>query len=257
MSKTLFQIFEEKSVDDIGMEEYRKILDAVKVKTPPQIEKAKALFLNEGEYELYAFLDRCIFYEVRNKNAPGWHNTYGVRPANHNEIEFYFDKDFLIKNSKNPREFLYVLAHEALHIFRYHMGRSEFKFKYSTLMDNVAQDMVINNDIDEIKNIAGISVAQPEDPKPLTLPDEFKKHVNNNRQEYYYERVREWLDKQQEQIKKQTKKEMLKPGSIVKVKKGDNAGEYRKIKSVRKKPNGEYEYVTVPLTDKEKRDIFG
>ena len=114
----------EESIEDMSVTAMRQVMDAVRTSIPSPIASLKSHYANSGEYELFEFLDNCEFWEVRNKQSPGWYQTAAVR-ATPDRIEFYYDKDFIEKISKNPGELNFLIAHEASHIFRFHILREQ------------------------------------------------------------------------------------------------------------------------------------
>lgn len=236
-----------------GVVEMRKLFDAVRTKTPKPIATVKEHLDNVGEFELYEFLQNCEFWEVRNKNAPHWYQTAGVRPAN-NRIEFYYDADFIDKLAKKPGLLVFLIAHEASHIFRYHSDRAEIQGK-DPVLSNIAQDAVINHDIMATDKIGGW---KPEFIKNgIAMPQKFlDKH--KDKKDYYFEFVYEWMFKNKKNLKSKTKtikkEELFKQGSIVKVRSGPHKDEYREITEINK--DGTYKTKVVDINDKIK-EAFG
>lgn len=255
---TLIDIINEAKSDiaDASISEMRSIMDAKKTKAPPAIEKVKALLSNRGEYELYEFLDNCEFWEVRNKNSPGWYRTAGVRAAN-DRIEFYYDADFINTIAKKPGELMFLIAHEASHIFRYHQDRTQ-KLGHDPEMANIAQDMIINHDIMKTSEIGGFKPEFIEG--GMKMPQEFADDFKHDKKAYYYENMYNWLEanpKHDPRNKEdedgdgdgdgdqQQEKDYWQEGSIVKVNSGEHKGEYRKITKVNKDGTLETEPVDI------------
>lgn len=243
---TLLDVINEAKDDiaDASISEMRRIMDAKKTKAPPAIEKIKSLLANKSEYELYEFLDNCEFWEVRNKNSPGWYQTAGVRAAN-DRIEFYYDAEFIEKIAKKPGELMFLIAHEASHIFRYHQDRTQ-KLGHDHQKANIAQDMIINHDIMKTSEIAGFP---PNFIKGgMKMPEKFAEDYKHDKKAYYYENMYKWLEGNPDQDPtqqdddddedgdggdgQQQEKDYWEKGSIVKVNSGEHKGEYRKITSV-------------------------
>lgn len=240
---------DEKSIEDMGVQQMRKVMDAVRTSIPSSIATVKSQFANSGEYELFEFLDNCEFWEVRNKNSPSWYQTAGVR-ATPDRIEFYYDKDFIEKISKKPNELVFLIAHEASHIFRYHIDRTKSQGHDGDLA-NVAQDMIINHDIvDLTPSVGGF---KPELVEGGLMPSkEFHAQHKDKKDLYYYEYMYKWLQanpdedptKQPEESESQQEpQDYWKEGSICKVNSGDDEGEYVKITKVNKDGSVETEPV--------------
>lgn len=213
-----------------GIAEMRKVYQAVRTKTPKAIAVVKEHLDNMGEFELYEFLQNCEFWEVRNKNAPNWYRTAGVRPAN-NRIEFYYDADFIQKIAKKPGLLVFLIAHEASHIFRFHIDRAESQGKDHTL-SNIAQDAVINHDIMATDKIGGW---KPEFLKGgIEMPKKFLNKYKDKKN-YYYEFVYDWMLKNKKELEPEKQESQpLKSGDLVRVKSGPQKGEYREIVSTNK-----------------------
>lgn len=231
-----------------GVEQFRKMLGAVRTKTPKAIAAIKEHLDNVGEFELYEFILNCEWWEVTNKNAPHWYKTAGVRPANE-RIEFYYDADFIDNLAKKPGELIFLIAHEASHIFRYHSDRTEAQGKDPSL-SNIAQDAIINHDIMETQKIGGWEPKFIEG--GIKMPDKFKKE-NPDKKAYYYENMYDWMLKNKKELQQQKQKgspqehDYFERGSIVRVKSGPHKDEYRKITGVNK--DGTYETEEVDIEE--------
>lgn len=273
MGKTLLEVISEakESSDD----QLHRELQAENVATPVGIAKVRRTLYSNKEYELYEFLSNCEWWIVRNKNAEGWHGTAGVR-ATHGVIEFYYDEDFMKAISASSGQLMFLIAHEASHIFRLHADRQDFANKNGEVW-NTATDMIINKDILETPKIgayppeditnehAGFNkekIAELE--KQTGLPWEVlkRKTIGLRVPKSYHEFVKKYKDKiklaytsdgmynyllkdakKKPPNGKQPKRDYFADGTIVKVSSGKHAGEYRRI--VRKDKQGGY--ITVPV----------
>jgi hypothetical protein len=242
--KTLADVIFEAQASAASIQEMRNAMGAKKTKIPPKLEKIKDYLFNTTEFEMYEFLDSCEFWEVTNKEAPGWYQTAGVRAAN-DRVEFYYDKDFINKISKE--ELLFLVAHEASHILRHHEDRTS-KAGHEGNKANIAQDMIINHDILGTGKIGDIQVKMPEG--GMQIPEEFHKDYKDDKMAYYYENMYNWLNQNPEHTEsqegeggEQQEKDYWEEGSIVKVNSGEHEGEYRKITKV----NGDGTFETEPV----------
>jgi len=238
----------------VSVAKMRELMGAIRTKAPKAIAAVKEHLDNVGEFELYEFLQNCEFWEVRNKNAPHWHQSAGVRPGN-GRIEFYYDADFIDRLAKSPGQLIFLIAHEASHIFRYHIDRTESQGKDPAL-SNIAQDAIINHDILETPKIGGWDPKFIKDEKGkdfgIRMPKKFKKDFPDKKA-YYYENMYDWILKNKSQLKGKGKGEgegegeqdYFAEGSIVRVKSGTHKDEYRKITKVNK--DGTYETEEVDI----------
>jgi len=227
---------DEESIEDMGVQQMRQVMDAVRTSIPGPLATAKSHFANSGEYELFEFLDNCEFWDVRNKNSPGWYQTAAVR-ATPDRIEFYYDKEFIDTISKKPGELFFLIAHEASHIFRFHIDRTKAK-GHDPDLANVAQDMIINHDIVDLTPTVG--GFKPDLIEGGLMPsDDFHKQHKDKKELYYYEYMYNWLQAnpdqdptKQPQQSDQKPKDYWEEGSICKVNSGDDEGEYVRITKV-------------------------
>lgn len=278
MAKSLLQVIQEaeeerKQPTQGEIDQWRtEVMQAKKTGLPKPISAIKAHLWNEGEYELYEFLDNSEFWEVGNKDAPHWYQTAAVRMGP-SRIEFYYDKDFVDRLAKKPGELIFLIAHEASHILRYHIDRSE-KLNHDGDRANTAQDMIINDDIMRTEKIAGWKPelatnaslfgdegakeagVDPKGTSVYTVPEKFRKDFEEEgRKAFYYENMYNWLtanedpkDKDQDEDEGEGEGEGAPPkdyyeeGSIVKV---NDTGEYKKITKVNKDGTVETESVDI------------
>lgn len=230
---------DQESIDDMSVTRMRQAMDAVRTSIPSPIASLKSHYANSGEYELFEFLDNCEFWEVRNKNAPSWYQTAGVR-ATPDRVEFYYDRDFIDKISKKPGELTFLIAHEASHIFRFHIDRTHLA-GHDPDLANVAQDMIINHDIvDLTPSIGGF---KPDLVEGGLMPtEEFKKAHEDKKDAYFYEYMYNWLKanpdqdptkgKSKKSPSKQKPKDYWEVGSICRVNSGKDKDEYVRITKV-------------------------
>lgn len=270
MTKSLFQVISEAEQKgpptQAEIDQWRtQVMGAKKTGMPKPISAIKAHLWNEGEYELYEFLENSEFWEVQNKDAPSWYQTAAVRMGP-SRIEFYYDKDFVDRLAKKPGELIFLIAHEASHILRYHIDRSE-KLNHDGTRANTAQDMIINDDIMRTDKIAGWKPElatnaslygdekvkeyeiDPKDTSVHKVPDKFRKDFEGEgRKAYYYENMYNWLVANEEKKDKddegepQEPKDYYEEGSIVKV---NDTGEYKRITKINKDGTFETESVDI------------
>jgi predicted metal-dependent peptidase len=267
MTKNLLQVIKEAEekgpLSQADIERWRDSLQAKKTGMPKPISAIKAHLWNTSEYELYEFLDNSEFWEVQNKDASQWFGTAGVRMGP-SRIEFYYDKEFLDRLAKKPGQLILLIAHEASHILRYHIDRTEAAGHKGELA-NTAQDMIINDDIMRTEKIGGwkpelitsSSITGEEVPKGkkdevgiFQVPDKFRKDFEEEgRKAYFYENMYNWLlanEKERKKVEGEPspgeEKDYFQEGSIVKV---NETGEYKKITKVNK--DGTYETEPVDI----------
>jgi len=266
MIKNLLQVIKEAEAKgpptQADIEQWRNSLQAKKTGIPKPISAIKAHLWNTNEYELYEFLDNSEFWEVQNKNAPHWDCSAGVRMGP-SRIEFYYDKEFLDRLAKKPGQLILLIAHEASHILRYHIDRTEAAGHKGELA-NTAQDMIINDDILKTEKIAGwkpemitrssafgdLKKGEKDEIAGMQIPDKFRKDFEDEgRKAYFYENMYNWLLANEKERKKAEgepgpgeERDYFQEGSIVKV---NETGEYKKITKVNK--DGTYETEPVDI----------
>ena len=252
--KTLEEVLLE-AQEEKGIDQLRAIIRAERAQTPKVIGLLKAHLLNQNEFELYEFLERCDWWEAKigHPIPPIWYATGGVRVNSSGVIEFYYDANYLQNKAKEPGNLVAFIAHEASHIFRFHQDRENSTGRdYSTW--NVATDMVINHDIEETPQIAGWKPFMEKE--AMRLPDKFKKEVKEDRQKYYSEYVYGWLDSNKDELEKATgetegppgePKNYYERGQIVRVKTGPEKGQYGRITKVN--DNGTFEIEKVDINE--------
>lgn len=281
-------LLKEESGDD-----WFRILDLEKTKIPPVIATIKAHFLNSNEFELFEFLDNCVFYNARvnklvgiynktrfiyiddsKKNKEGqielppginpnliewiWFRTAAVRVTERGLIEFSYDEQFINNLAKQPGALAFLIAHEASHILRFHIDRTQAAH-HDPHKSNSAQDMIINYDIEQTPQIGGWKPIVWE--KALLPPSKFHKDFEKiGKKAYYYENMYNWMlvnakkergEKGEEGGESTPPMDYYKEGQIVKVNSGDHKGEYRKITN--KKKDGTYETEEVDIAEEIKK----
>lgn len=238
--KSLFDIIKEAQEEEpAGIDEYRGLLQAEKSKIPPAMAAVKNHFLNSDEFELYEFLDNCEWWncKVKQRIEGIWYRTGGVRVNSKGVIEFYYDEDYVEEEAKVPGKLAYFIAHEASHILRFHHDRAMAKGGNHTLW-NIAQDMIINYDIDNTSQIGGWKPVPDEG--DAKIPEKFHTDYKKDKKAYYSENMYAWLEanKKEQPGEGQSggstppKMDYFKKGQIVKVNEGPHKDEYRKITNV-------------------------
>lgn len=279
--KSLSEILNEAKDDikDMQIAEMQAHLQAVKTSIPKPIAVIRQSLMDSGEYELYEFIQYCEFWEVKNKNAQHWYRTAAVRAAN-DKIEFYYDKDFIESIANKPGMLMFLIAHEADHIFRFHQDRQDSTGKDGDVW-NSATDMIINKDIMASQKIGSwkpeeitneFMIRDEEEKKEaekyykkkwddikkevatLRVPKEYADMIEKNKDSmklpWTSDRLYNYLTKEnknkkenKEENQNKQKKDYYENGTIVKVNSGEHAGEYRKITG--KDNNGKY--ITIPV----------
>lgn len=205
-----------------------------RVPMPKKIAKAQNLFLTKGEYELYEFLDVCVFYEVdpefEKVAQGGWYRTMGVR-AIHDRVEFFFDAEFLEKTLNTYEKIMFLIAHEASHIFRLHQDLAISHKINNSRQWNVAADIAINYDIlNRTETIAGLKPAKLENSCYMEQTDFLKDvHKKEGDKSIHALRIYEYLNRTNKDKKKDNKVKFYKVGDVVKIDKGPDKGKYAEI----------------------------
>lgn len=288
---TLSEAMEVKEPEGDLIKAIKSELGARKTDKPEEIKLVEKLVKSYSEWELYYFIQTCVFYEVPHKDQPSgaWYNTAGVAPAK-GQVIFLYDKPFLestiedkyyrgskeisYKEYKDASEeekankevravvdvgkTIFLVAHEAMHIFRYHAERQQQRKFDEPQLYNIAADMVINKQLmnhygkigaQDFKFIDGGVILDKEELK------NFKEHYDIQNDDALKTRmnaedVYRWLranakQKQQKPGEKQkvSKEDVFDKADIVKVKKGKYKDEYRKI--IKRNDDGTIE--TAPL----------
>lgn len=236
---------------------------------PTEIRSASTYLKNTGEYKLYQFLQNCKFLEVpSDANPPNWYKTAGVTQPVNGKILFLYDAKFvtscvkfynkdkkvdkktysdLVKKGTSDddlridqSELLFLIAHEALHIYRFHGLRARKK-NLNPQTHNTAADSVINyqleNDIkvigrDNIKMIEnGIMI--PEDKFMAWAAKNPKYKGKDFRQLLNSEVTYEYYKENPLQPPPPSPPTVIKKGDLVHIKKGKNRGKYIKVTSVK------------------------
>ena len=237
MPTTILDAFDE-AFKTIIVEDNVSELKAIKTPMPRKVFNLMGHFEKNAEFELYEFLDRCVWYKVPRETAPPepfWYNTAAVS-ARAERIEFFYDEDF-IEGMKNYNQLAFLIAHEASHIFRLHQDIAEME-KLDQTNFNIAADMIINHDILKTPKIGQY------DPQAMTGKDlktgkeervgvyldqiDFEKDVAEKEglKSFHGRRVYDYLNKQQKKKPKPQPEDYYKKGGVVRVK---STGEYRKI----------------------------
>jgi hypothetical protein len=244
--KTLLQIINEAQEHPATLDAWEKSIGAEPVLEPDVITPIRKQW-KETEPYMYTFLKKCVWYKVT-KGGYGWGNTMGVAPFS-NGIKFFYDEKFL--HSLNLNELIFLLCHEAGHIFRFTHEREKKQHLNHDVM-NRASDMVINHDLTTINKIGPWEAKMPEKTPGLMPPkefiDEMKKSKNKNdsdddflKKGFLTSAVYRWLTEhpEQQEDKGEGEKKPLSVGDIVKI---NNENKHGRIKNITKNKSGEPEY---------------
>lgn len=283
-------LFESTETTEKVMSELMKYYKAIpRPSGPVEIRSASNYLKSTGEYKLYQFLQNCKFLEVPSgQGLPNWYETAGVTPPINGKVLFLYDANFVTKCVKfyykdkqiekkefnrlnkegvsdddlkiDQSELLFLIAHEALHVYRFH-GETARKKGLNASTHNTAADSIINyqleNDIkvigkDRVKMIKnGIMI--PKDKfmawaakKPEYKGKNFRQLLNSEiTYQFYLETEKEKPKPPPEPSKD------LKVGDIVHVKGGKGKGKYIKITSISKK--GKIKGDVVDIADEKKK----
>jgi len=237
--------------EEKGIDALRSLLQAEKSKIPPAMASIKNHFLNSDEFELYEFLDNCEWWNCKIGKAipPYWFKTGGVRVNSKGVIEFLYDEEYVEQEAKVPGKLAYFIAHEASHILRFHHDRAIAKGGDPALW-NIAQDMIINHDIDNTSAIGGWKPVPDEG--DMKIPDKFHTDYKKDKKAYYSENMYAWLEANKKEQPGQGQSggapqemDYYKEGQVVKVNEGPHKDEYRKITKVNKDGTVETEEVDI------------
>lgn len=284
------------SLTDQVLSQMIKLMGAKKKpQGPPEIRAAADYLRDNNEFKLFQFLQRCVFYEVpRGPKKIHWYNTAGVTPIGNRSVIFLYDKEFIEelvdyyiftrqgqsdqwdKRKVTKEEFgrvrmskpqntkygiyqgrlLFLIAHEALHIFRHHTDRQQ-RAGLDGKLYNIAADSVINwqlaNDIkqiggEELEFIKNGIMLEPEKFEEWGRKKhgnfDFRKNLNADVTYQYY------LDNKQPEPKKREKQ--IQVGSIVKIKSGKNKDKYIRVTSIDER-DGSIEGVEVDIKEEKRK----
>jgi len=213
----------------------------------PKIISKLATFIQDKEPLIYLFIINSDFILDDKHEVLPEYGLAGVTVRN-KRIIFYYSSRVL----DLPANKLYFLViHEAFHIFKKHLDRFKDLYEEDDLLLNVAQDMVINEEILNIHNSDYSNSLVPEKIEPgAFLPDEFKNTYRDlDKDAYTTRRVYTWL-KEKSMPKKE---DFLKKDDYVRITGTDI---YGKIKESR--PNNDDEYEVDKMSKEEMiNDING
>ena len=217
------------------------------VTPPPPAIKALIYHLIPRDPLFATFLLRARYI----KNRPGIKTAaVNIRDG---KVNFYYNEEFI--NKFPPEELMFIIAHEFYHIVRLHLDRAARR-RMDPDLYNRAADMIINENIlRDLKHVAGLNIRMPrENGKEigLRIPSEFEKKFPQAKK-WTTEHLYLWLEKNgrppNKQGKPPSKKELLKPGAVVRTKDG-------KI-GVIEKVNKDGTYDVKHISESEARKILG
>jgi len=218
------------------------------VTPPPPKIKALIQYLIPRDPLFATFLLRARYI----KNRPDV-NTAAVNIRN-GKINFYYNEEFI--NKFPPEELMFIIAHEFYHIVRLHLDRAARR-RMEPHLYNAAADMIINESIlRDLKQVAGLRLKMPrENGKEigLKIPPAFEKKFPEYKK-WTTEKLYKYLEKKglpkSGVGKPPSKKDLLKPGAVVRVNKTGQLGVIEKI-------NKDGTYEVKPITEKQARKILG
>jgi len=168
------------------------------------------------------------------------------------KVNFYYNEEFI--NKLPPEQLMFVIAHEFYHIARLHLDRMMRRKMHSQLY-NMAADMIINENIlKDLSNVAGIQLKMPVingREAGLRVPKEYAQKVDYKK--WTTEHLYKFLEKKgppQPKQKPPSKKDLLKPGAVVRINKTGELGVIEKI-------NKDGTYEVKKITEEEARKILG
>jgi len=219
------------------------------VTPPPPKIKALIQYLIPRDPLFATFLLKARYI----KNYPGV-DTAAVNIKD-GKINFYYNEKFI--NKFPPEELMFIIAHEFYHIVRMHLDRAARR-RMNPRLYNIAADMIINENIlRDLKQVAGLNLRMPKENGKeigLRIPSEFEKKYPEYKK-WTTEFLYKYLEKNPQQTsqkgggKPPSKKELLKPGAVVRTKDG-RIGVIEKV-------NKDGTYDVKHISEAEAREILG
>lgn len=215
-------------------------------KAPPRIAKL-IQYLIPRDTLLATFLLKAKY--IKNTDFPDQVDTAAVTVRN-GHLYFIYNPEFI--NKLPTGELIFVLTHELMHLMRHHLDRL-MRQKLDQNTYNIAADMLINHTIKtKHPTIAGIKTEVPD---WVYMPPKEYKAKQPNEKLWTAEDIYRWMLKNGKNPqppqpgKPPTKKDMLRPGSIVRTKDG-KLGQITRVN-----PDGTYE--VTHITEQEAKRILG
>ena len=177
---------------------------------PERIKKLQ-FYLMDKEPLLFLFLvnSKFVFDEEGVLNIGG-QRTYAGVTFNGEQVVFYYSEKIF---DLSTEELLFLITHEALHIFKKHTSKIFEQFK-NQLMFNIAADGIINEQIKQM-NFIGMKPKMIEG--GIELPKEFKEEFKDLKEKAYtVPRFYRWLEKKAEENSKENSGDELKEGDFFK-----------------------------------------
>lgn len=218
------------------------ILEQEEVTKPPERMRALIQYLIPRDALFATFLLKARYI----KGHPGV-NTAAVSITN-GRINFYYNEDFI--NQFPPNQLMFIVAHEFYHIVRLHLDRAARRRMNGNLY-NIAADEIINHDIiTQLGTVAGMKIEMPKvngQPVGLEIDKEYAKTHPDPKlwtTESLYKHLEKKATKKKSAQKPPQKKDLMFPGRIVRIGKGEDYGVITKV-------NKDGTYEVDPLTQEE------
>lgn len=206
------------------------ILLEQEVTRPPEQIKAMIQHLIPRDALMATFLLKARYI----KNHPDI-ETCGVNITD-GKVNFYYNENFIKQFGPSP--LLFIVVHEWYHLARLHLDRAARR-KYDARLYNIAADMIINENIlGDLPTVAGVSLEMPASKEKGSGLRIDKKYAAKHKDPKLWttESLYAFLKKGQPPQKPPTKKDLMVPGRIVRIGKGENYGVIKKVNK-----NGTYE----------------
>lgn len=248
MTATLHTIMEKivEQAQDISVPLDNLLIEQEETK-PPKAISALIQHLIPRDALFATFLLKCRYV----KNHPEV-DTCGVNIKD-GRVNFYYNEQFI--NQFPPSQLMFVIAHEFYHIARLHLDRAARRRLQGGLY-NVAADMIINENIlRDLTSVAGMSLDMPVingKPIGLRIDKDYIKKVKDPKN-WTSESLYKFLEKNKPDVDKPggpppVKKDLLRPGQVVRVGQGESYGVIEKVNK-----DGTYEVKEISKQEAQKR----
>jgi len=217
------------------------VFEQQEITRPPERIRALIQYLIPRDALFATFLLKAKYI----KGHPGV-NTAAVNVIK-GRINFYYNENFI--NQFPPNQLMFIVAHEFYHIARMHLDRAARR-KMNSNLYNIAADEIINHDIiSQLGALAGMKLEMPTiDGRPIGLEID-KRYAKSHPDPKLWttESLYRFLEKKGQskgKPKPPKKKDLMAPGRIVRVGKGEDYGVIKKV-------NKDGTYEVDPLTKEE------
>ena len=196
------------------------IFEQEEVTRPPEKIRALIQYLIPRDALFATFLLKARYI----KNHPDV-DTVGVNITN-GRINFFYNEDFI--NKFPPNQLMFIIAHEFYHIARLHLDRAARR-KMNPHLYNIAADQIINESIlKDLGSVAGLHLEMPKI-NGQEIGWRIDKNYAKARPDsklWTTETLYKFLEKNKpaQQQKPPKKKDLMKPGTVVRIGDGEDFG---------------------------------